>query len=191
MTVAQSGTALNRPQQDTSKDNRDPTASLEHTKVDKGTQTDPEDFTQPIQFPVYRQQSLLPEITNVGPLAHTSHNCKPSAGTARPATENLRYKLKLDFESESQLPVTSSMQPQYLPSRAQRRRPHSADDVYSYTPRTASSTRRLMSAYDYSKSDALRRFHQQYRETTPDLREYSLCEGKRHIIHGSHAYFFH
>ena len=189
-TEAQTETELNPQQQDA---NEDLVVNAEHTKVDKATQTDPEDITRPIQSPIYRQQSKLSRISDVGPLTAqmglTSQ--KPSSDFARPGSENLHYKLKSHSESESRLPGTNFPELQSLPSWAQYRRPHSADALYGYPPRTVSSTRRLMSAYDYSKSDALRRFHQQYRETTPDLREYSICEGKRHIIHGSHAYFFH
>ena len=194
---AQTGAQLNPPEETTSEELK---ASGEHTKMDKATQTDPEDFTQPIQSLTYsanihsrpESQSRLPHISHTGHLTQMEHDSpKPSRDYLKPDAGHSHYKLpRSRSESENKLPTTGT-QFQSLPSWAHGRRPHSADSLYSYTPRTVSSTRRMMSAYDYSKSDALRRFHQQYRETTPDLREYSIREGKRHVIHGSHAYFFH
>ncbi len=60
------------------------------------------------------------------------------------------------------------------------------------TPRTAQSTQRLMSLFNgFNKTDILKRFHEEFPEKAPDLREYGLQDGKRHTIHGSHAYYFH
>ncbi len=43
----------------------------------------------------------------------------------------------------------------------------------------------------YNKSEALRQFHNQYPSHTPDLRQYSISSGRRHIINGYHAYYWH
>ena len=60
-----------------------------------------------------------------------------------------------------------------------------------YIPRTVSSTRRMTELYNrYSRSAILKRFHKQYQEVAPDLRQYSIKEGKRHTIHGSNAYYY-
>ncbi|MCG8622844.1 MAG: hypothetical protein MJE68_12725, partial [Proteobacteria bacterium] len=58
--------------------------------------------------------------------------------------------------------------------------------------RTAEATRRLMGLCNgFNRTEVLQRFHEQYPEKAPDLREYSIREGRRHVIHGSHAYYFH
>ena len=59
-----------------------------------------------------------------------------------------------------------------------------------FTPRTAVASRRLMSAFEFNKSAVKRRFHAEYPENAPDLRKNSR-QGKRHLIHGHHAYYFH
>ena len=43
----------------------------------------------------------------------------------------------------------------------------------------------------YNKTEALRQFHNQYPSHTPDLRQYSVSSGRRHIINGYHAYYWH
>ena len=58
--------------------------------------------------------------------------------------------------------------------------------------RTADSTKRLMSLYNgFNRTEVMKRFHDQHPERAPDLRVYSIREGRRHVIHGSHAYYFH
>lgn len=59
-----------------------------------------------------------------------------------------------------------------------------------FTPRTAIASRRLMSAFEFDKSAVKRRFHAEYPDNAPDLRENS-SQGRRHVIHGHHAYYFH
>ena len=59
-----------------------------------------------------------------------------------------------------------------------------------FAPRTAIASRRLMSAFEFNKSAVKRQFHAEYPENAPDLRENSR-QGKRHLIHGHHAYYFH
>ena len=57
------------------------------------------------------------------------------------------------------------------------------------TPR---STQRLVSLFNgFNKTEILKRFHDEFPEKAPDLREYSIHEGKRHVIHGNHAYYYH
>ena len=57
---------------------------------------------------------------------------------------------------------------------------------------TPHPTQRLMSLVNgFNKTEILKRFHKEFPEKAPDLREYSVHEGKRHIIHGSHAYYYH
>lgn len=59
-------------------------------------------------------------------------------------------------------------------------------------PRSMESTRRMLQVFNgYSKSKVLNRFNQQYQESAPDLRKFSTREGKRHFIHGTHAYYYH
>ena len=81
--------------------------------------------------------------------------------------------------------------------KPQHTRSYSADASYpshqnNNSIRTAQSTRRLMTLYNgFTRSEVMKKFHEQYPEKAPDLREYSIREGKRHVISGSHAYYFH
>lgn len=44
----------------------------------------------------------------------------------------------------------------------------------------------------YSKSNTMKHFHSQHcRQEIPDLRQYSISSGRRHIINGYHAYYWH
>lgn len=47
-----------------------------------------------------------------------------------------------------------------------------------------------MNAFEFNKSAVKRHFYAEYPENAPDLRENSR-QGKRHLIHGHHAYYFH
>ena len=59
-------------------------------------------------------------------------------------------------------------------------------------PRSVESTRRMIQVFNgYSKAKTLKRFTQQYQDPVPDLRHFSIREGKRHFIHGTHAYYYH
>ena len=42
----------------------------------------------------------------------------------------------------------------------------------------------------FSRSEAMRRYHNLYPDQLPDLRE-ATDTGRRHIINGYHAYFYH
>jgi hypothetical protein len=43
----------------------------------------------------------------------------------------------------------------------------------------------------YSRTQVLRHFNQLYPDRVPDPREYSITSGRRHIINGYHAYYWH
>ena len=43
----------------------------------------------------------------------------------------------------------------------------------------------------YSKTEALRHFHIQHPKRAPDLREFSISQGRRHVINGYHAHYWH
>ena len=74
-------------------------------------------------------------------------------------------------------------------AQAQYTQGHVATHSRLATPR---STQRLMSLFNgFNKTEILKQFHKEFPENAPDLREYSVHEGKRHIIHGSHAYYYH
>lgn len=61
-----------------------------------------------------------------------------------------------------------------------------------YTPQIVESTHRLAKVYNsFDRSKILQRFNKEYPEMAPDLRKYSIRDGRRHVIHGSHAYYFH
>ena len=79
--------------------------------------------------------------------------------------------------------------------KPQHTRSYSADASYpphNNSIRTAQSTQRLMTLYNgFNRSEVMKKFHKQYPEKAPDLRQYSIREGKRHVICGSHAYYFH
>ncbi len=62
----------------------------------------------------------------------------------------------------------------------------------STAPRTVDSTRRMVQLFTgYSRTNAQRQFHQQYQELPPDLRQFGIRKGKRHVIHGTNAYYYH
>ena len=58
-----------------------------------------------------------------------------------------------------------------------------------HTPRSAVATRRIFNSF--SKTEAIRQFQERYTGNVPDLRDYSIQEGRRHVIHGHHAYYYH
>ena len=64
-------------------------------------------------------------------------------------------------------------------------------DGSTFLPRSLSSARRFKELYGFSHSDVLKRFHLQYPEQAPDLRQYGIQKGKRHTIHGYNSYHFH
>ncbi len=69
---------------------------------------------------------------------------------------------------------------------------HRVDDNKVSTPRTVEATRRMADLYNgFSRSEILKQFNHQYQEKAPDLRRYSIREGKRHVINGTHSYYYH
>ena len=77
-------------------------------------------------------------------------------------------------------------------SRSDQRRKRSFSvDESAFIPRSTLSARRFSELYGFNRSDVLRRFHAQYPEQAPDLRQYGIQTGKRHIIHGYNSYHFH
>lgn len=43
----------------------------------------------------------------------------------------------------------------------------------------------------YSKTEAMKQFHLQYPDYVPDLRDFTSGNGRKHIINGYHAYYWH
>lgn len=64
-------------------------------------------------------------------------------------------------------------------------------DGSTFFPRSSLSARRFTELYGFSRSNTLKRFHSQYLELAPDLRQYGIQKGKRHTIHGYNSYYFH
>lgn len=158
------------------------------SKVDKATQTDPEFLslheTTPLPMP-----HALPHLTPITPSPSTPHPSQPHTPHKLPQLPTTQFHLSTSHYSP-QRPHTALDQ-SHTPTQPKSvgSRPHTSD---TYTPRSAVSTRRLMGLYNnYSRTEVLRRFHDQYPEGVPDLRDYSIREGKRHVIHGHHAYYFH
>ena len=139
------------------------------TKIDKSTQTDlPTSTCLP---PFSSEQYRLPQLSKTAPQDSQCRTTLPISKSTRP-------------KSATEIPP---LKPRYTDST--KYRPYTAD---VYTPRSALSTRRLMTLYNgFSMTEVLRRFHAQYPEEAPDLRDYNIREGKRHVIHGNHAYYFH
>lgn len=103
---------------------------------------------------------------------------------------NLSTVQKLDLErrkSFSQPSISHKLQ------TLSKVRPETLGDPQLRTPRTVESTRKMMQVFNrFSPSRSMRRFHQYYQESvTPDLRQFGVRQGRRHIIHGSHAYYYH
>ena len=163
--------------------------------TDVGTQTEDEYFLE--------ESKMLPqEITNT-----------PSFGPIDVLTAKL-YKLPL-IDKSSAIPKQKECSARIgetvksptcsSPSRSisqklyqlsaennQESKPRSGARSETYTPRTIESTRKFMRLYQgFSRSEILNRFNKQYEEVVPDLRQYSIQKGKRHFIHGSHAYYYH
>ena len=159
------------------------------TKVDKGTQTEAQDLpvVNPAQQPsTDTAQYKLPQLPNT---AGTQPN---KSEYTRPWSSSMPQYAHHRSHSEPATPTSGYPLPNKqlyaLPSWAKGIRPYSAD---MHVPRSVTSTRRLMSVYNFSKSEVLKRFHQEYPERAPDLRDYGIQEGKRHIIHGYKSYYFH
>ena len=99
---------------------------------------------------------------------------------------------RVDLVPDSQLPGSSSQTKREISPSASKNLTIDGRSLNQtpFTPRTAVASRRLMSAYEFDKSAVKKQFHAEYPENAPDLRENST-QGKRHLIHGYHAYYFH
>ena len=74
-------------------------------------------------------------------------------------------------------------------------RPSTADSFSTYSSELSGSEAMSFASSDlslpYSKTRVLRRLHLQFPEQAPDLREQSIRTGRRHVINGYHAYYWH
>lgn len=135
-------------------------------KLDASTQTEEEYFDHTITPTSMNLPQLIPSLVST-PASHHVYNPSTMSGNYRPVSA-------------------------LTPQREQGTRFKRALSADVATPRTVDSTRKLMGLYNgFNKTDILRRFHEHFPERAPDLRTYSVKEGKRHIIHGNHAYYFH
>lgn len=162
-------------------------------KVDQATQTEEEYFSEQSTHTEKQTEDKLPALT-------------PSAHVEDTKSDHVQESYKLPQLSHNIAPPEEGLpiqpvntdrpasayfytQSEGYTDNLRHKRSFSAN---AYIPRTVDSTRRLNSLYNgFSRTETLKRFHEQYPETAPDLRHYSIREGKRHIIHGSHAYYFH
>ena len=124
-------------------------------------------------------------------MLHLAETAKVPPSKPYVSTDNQYRFYRVDLVPDNQLPGSSQkkINLSYNPFRDK-----TADiqppKQTPFTPRTAVASRRLMSAFEFNKSAVKRRFHAEYPENAPDLRENSR-QGKRHLIHGHHAYYFH
>lgn len=72
-----------------------------------------------------------------------------------------------------------------------RQRSFSVNEGLAFHPRSSLSSRRFSQLYGFSRSDVMKQFHSQFPEPVPDLRQYGMQKGRRHIIHGYNSYYFH
>ncbi|KAI6645659.1 hypothetical protein LOD99_12922 [Oopsacas minuta] len=105
----------------------------------------------------------------------------------------------LDTERSGTIDVSGPNSPMSLKSSLKRvhisERPSSAPSdapPIVRTPRTITSSKRLMDAYTFNRSELRKNFHYIHPEVSPDLRELARYpSAKRHTIHGIHSYYFH
>lgn len=145
--------------------------------VDASTQTEEEYFLIDV-FPSLDQQiNKLPALISNMP----KDNSTPS---------NRLYRVTPLHQSASQLTSTLPFRRGQEQNLMLKRSSSFSNDTG--TPRTANSTRKLVGLFNgFNRTDILKRFHEHFPENAPDLRTYSIREGKRHIIHGSNSYYFH
>ena len=167
-------------------------------KVDKATQTDPAlSVTATLEgAPHSLTSDTLPHLTptTITPSApHTSQPYTPHRLPQLPTAEVVDSTMPT-FVSK-RLPTVGNEMKMYVHPKSARvfsprtdtaDWPHTAD---VHTPRSAVSTRRMLNSF--SKTEAIRQFQEKYPGNVPDLREYSIQEGRRHVIHGHHAYYYH
>ena len=124
-------------------------------------------------------------------MLHLAETAKLQPSKPHVSTDD-RYRFyRVDLVPDSQLPGSSQKRIN-LSSHAFRNVPTDRQPLNQspFAPRTAIASRRLMSAFEFNRSAVQRQFHVEYPENAPDLRDNS-SQGRRHIIHGHHAYYFH
>ena len=167
-------------------------------KVDKATQTDPAlSATATLEGAPHSLTSYtLPHLISTTITPSTPH-------TSPPYTPHKLPQLPTAQVVDSTMPTFVSKRPHtagndtkmYVHPRSARICTPQMDtanwlltaDVH--TPRSAVSTRRMLNSF--SKTEAIRQFQEKYPGNVPDLRDYSIQEGRRHVIHGHHAYYYH
>lgn len=141
------------------------------------------------------QQSTEKEPTlmdqDLQDMLHLAENAKISPTKPYVSNDDRSRLYRVDLVPNSQLPGSSQRKTD-ISSHAFRNVATGSQSLNRtpFTPRTAVASRRLMSAFEFDKSAVKRRFHAEYPENAPDLRKNS-SQGKRHLIHGYHAYYFH
>ena len=172
-----------------------PLPQLSYTTLSTTTQFQASQSSQPQAQITYK----LPQVETTQPAKKvTIPSLKESSGVQ--PSQRLLEASKLNKMDTSQLvrfpsakrPLSAFIDSIPVYNKSQHTRSYSADASYTPHIRTAQATRRLMGLYNgFNRTEVMRRFHEQYPEKAPDLREYSVREGKRHIICGSNAYYFH
>lgn len=177
-----------------------PLPQLSNTTSATAPQPQASQLTPQPQSPVYK----LPQVGQTQSAKKvTIPSLKAISRGAQPSLKSLEASSKPSDVDASQLvrfpsakrPLSAFINslPKYNAMlKPQHARSYSADAGYTPHVRTAQATRRLMTLYNgFNRSEVMRRFHEEHPEKAPDLREYSIREGKRHVICGSNAYYFH
>ena len=186
-----------------------PTALLPHVYNTLSSNTDPLSQTGNSSPPGQTQTNRLPQVettqTKVANETTVSSAAKETLRRFQPTQRTLEVSrppnCMLDGSQLVKFPLAKRPLSAFVDSlqaynASGHTRHHSANAAVfsnnSHQVRTAEATRRLMGLYNgFNRTEVLQRFHEQYPEKAPDLREYSIREGRRHIIHGYHAYYFH
>ena len=161
------------------------------TKVDKATQTDPELPTLQDTLTSDTLPHLTSTSTTITPSSpHTSqpytlHKC-PQLPTVNPMMSTFASKRPHTAGGQTKTYVHPKSASAFSTQTEKSDWLHTTN---VHTPRSAVSTRRTMTTF--SKTEAIRQFHERHPDNVPDLRDYSIQEGRRHVIHGHHAYYFH
>ena len=170
--------------------------------------TDPQPQNGTLSTPAQAQPNRLPQakVANKTTVSSTiGEKLQRYQPTPRLSEVSGPLNYKLDASQLVKFPLAKrplssivDLLPTYNPlMNSGHARHYSADEAIfsnnnSHQVRTTEATRRLMGLYNgFNRTEVMQRFHKQYPEKAPDLREYSIREGRRHVIHGSHAYYFH
>ena len=134
--------------------------------------------TNQIVTAVFSLQSDTPEVTQ-----HIYDPEQPTIDTDRSANQDVTSQSPMSLKSSLKR-VQISERPSSAPSEP------ALESVR--TPRTITSSKRLMDAYTFNRSNIRKNFHYNYPEVSPDLRDLARYpSAKRHNIHGVHSYYFH